>query len=138
HMLMPRRLNESANIYFPGFRIGEVFVNKYRVFAAHGKGVFSTVLRARTLVKGEDGREKEGDEVAIKVIRNNETMYAVSSSLYVLILIDLSYRYRAGLKERDLLKALTAADPNNKRHCIRLISSFMYRNHLCLVLEPMQ
>lgn len=108
------------------------------MFAAHGKGVFSTVLRARTLTKGEDGREKEGDEVAIKVIRNNETMYAFLLSCSLSDTDVSNIRYRAGLKERDLLKALTTADPNNKRHCIRLLSSFMYRNHLCLVLEPMQ
>ena len=37
-----------------------------------------------------------------------------------------------------MLKMIAAADPDNKRHCIRLINSFMHRNHLCLVLEPMQ
>jgi len=45
--------------------------------------------------------------------------------------------YRAGQKEFTILKALAAADPDNKRHCIRMLSNFEYKNHLCLVLEPM-
>jgi serine/threonine-protein kinase PRP4 len=94
------------------FRIGEVLQDRYRVFSSHGKGVFSTVLRAQDTLNDDK-------EVAIKVIRNNETMY------------------RAGVKERDLLQLITGADPNNKRHCIRIEGSFTYRNHLCLVLEPM-
>lgn len=53
-------------------RVGEVLNNKYRVVGGHGKGVFSTVLTARTITKAEDG--EEGEEVAIKVIRNKEVM----------------------------------------------------------------
>lgn len=43
---------------------------RYEITAAHGKGVFSTVVRAKDL-KGGNG---EPEEVAIKIIRNNETM----------------------------------------------------------------
>lgn len=44
---------------------------RYEVFATHGKGVFSTVLRARD----QQGGEGSGPtEVAIKMIRANETM----------------------------------------------------------------
>lgn len=64
-------------IVYTGFRVGEVLNKKYRVFAAHGKGVFSTVLRAKEITKDD----KEGDEVAIKVIRNNDLMYVFSSFL---------------------------------------------------------
>lgn len=28
-------------------------------------------------------------------------------------------------------------DPDNKRHCVRFLSSFKYRNHLCLVFESL-
>ena len=44
---------------------------RYEVFATHGKGVFSTVLRARDQQGGEGGSPSE---VAIKMIRANETM----------------------------------------------------------------
>ena len=42
---------------------------RYEVFATHGKGVFSTVLRARDQQCGSGP-----SEVAIKIIRANETM----------------------------------------------------------------
>ena len=48
---------------------------RYEVFATHGKGVFSTVLRARDL-KTENGTA----EVAIKIIRANETMYKAAQT----------------------------------------------------------
>ena len=65
---------ESANLdcsfFFAGYRFGELLDGRYEIIAAHGKGVFSTVVRARDL------KAKSGDpeEVAIKIIRNNETM----------------------------------------------------------------
>ena len=57
--------------------------------------------------------------VAVKVIRNNDTMR------------------RAAAKELQLLERIAAADPDNKRYCIRLLSSFQHRNHLCLVFEAL-
>ncbi len=54
-----------------------------------------------------------------QVIRANETMY------------------KAGQMERVILRKLSEADPEGKRHCIRQLGSFEYRNHLCLVFEPM-
>lgn len=43
---------------------------RYEVLSSHGRGVFSSVVRAR------DRLAKAGElqEVAIKIIRNNETM----------------------------------------------------------------
>jgi len=35
------------------------------------------------------------------------------------------------------LKKLAGQDPENKRHCVRFLSSFKYRNHLCLVFESL-
>nr|GMD21307.1 serine/threonine-protein kinase prpf4B [Ipomoea batatas] len=77
--------------------------------------VFSTVVRARDL------KAKPGDpeEVAIKMIRNNDTMY------------------KAGMEELVILKKLVGADPEDRRHCVRFLSSFKYRNHLCLVFESL-
>lgn len=36
-----------------------------------------------------------------------------------------------------ILKKLAGADPEDRRHCVRFISSFKYRNHLCLVFESL-
>ncbi|KAI9389971.1 hypothetical protein POPTR_008G119100v4 [Populus trichocarpa] len=96
-------------------RFGEVLDGRYEIVAAHGKGVFSTVVRARDLNAGID----EPEEVAIKIIRNNETMR------------------KAGDTEVSILKKLAGQDPENKRHCVRFLSSFKYRNHLCLVFESL-
>lgn len=41
------------------------------------------------------------------------------------------------MEELVILKKLAGADPEDKRHCVRFISSFKYRNHLCLVFESL-
>lgn len=105
---------DDAEGYY-SYRFGEILDGRYEVTAAHGKGVFSTVVRARNLKAGNG----EPDEVAIKIIRNNDTMY------------------KAGLDELVILKKLVGADPDDKRHCVRFLSSFKYRNHLCLVFESL-
>ena len=58
---------------YAGYRIGEVLDGRYEVIAAHGKGVFSTVVRAKDLKAGFGDPE----EVAIKIIRNNDIMWAI-------------------------------------------------------------
>ena len=57
-------------MYLPGYRFGELLDGRYEITAAHGKGVFSTVVRARN-IKASIG---EPEEVAIKIIRSNDTM----------------------------------------------------------------
>lgn len=47
-------------------RIGEQLDNRYLTLANLGRGVFSAVVKARDMQTNE--------EVAIKIIRNNETM----------------------------------------------------------------
>ncbi|KAL6847482.1 hypothetical protein ACP4OV_023335 [Aristida adscensionis] len=105
---------DDAEGYYT-YRFGELLDGRYEIAAAHGKGVFSTVVRAKDLKAGKDDPE----EVAIKIIRNNETMY------------------KAGRQEVSILEKLASADREDKRHCVRFISSFMYRNHLCLVFESL-
>ncbi|KAJ0038603.1 hypothetical protein Pint_23291 [Pistacia integerrima] len=105
---------DDAEGYY-SHRFGELLDGRYEVTAAHGKGVFSTVVRAKDLKAGIG----EPEEVAIKIIRNNETMN------------------KAGQTEVQILKKLAGADPENKRHCVRFISNFKYRNHLCLVFESL-
>ncbi|MEW5315716.1 MAG: hypothetical protein WDW38_007124 [Sanguina aurantia] len=106
---------------------GEVMDGRYEVFEFKGKGVFSSVLRARDRSRAIAGSmtssSAEGGEsaaeVCIKMIRSNETMT------------------KAGLMEQAILRRLAAADPENKKHVIRMIRAFDYRQHMCLVFEPM-
>lgn len=39
--------------------------------------------------------------------------------------------------EKVILRKLSEADKEGRRHCIRMLSSFEYRNHLCLVFESL-
>ncbi|KAG9510811.1 Serine/threonine-protein kinase PRP4-like protein, partial [Fragariocoptes setiger] len=93
-------------------RIGEQLDNRYTVYGYTGQGVFSNVVRAHDKLKSDT-------DVAIKIIRNNEVMR------------------KTGVREMQLLKKLNEADPDDKFHCLRLFRSFMHRNHLCLVFEPL-
>jgi len=94
-------------------RIGELLGGRFKITTHLGKGVFSTVIRALDTKNGNV-------EVAIKVIRSNETMY------------------KAGQKEMKILKKLNDADPQDRRHVVRLKESFEYRGHLCMVFESLK
>ncbi|VAH95159.1 unnamed protein product [Triticum turgidum subsp. durum] len=97
------------------YHLGEVLDGHYRITAGSGKGVFSTDVQAKDLKAGENDPE----EVAIKIICNEKE------------------RYKSGKREVSVLEKLSSADCEDKRHCVRFISSFMYRDHLCLVLESL-
>ncbi|GLI63601.1 hypothetical protein VaNZ11_006603 [Volvox africanus] len=107
------------------FQIGEVLDNRYEVTEFKGKGVFSTVMRARDHGVGRGvtaagaAPSSGAPEVAIKVIRANETMY------------------KAAQTEQAILRKLCSSDPENRKHCIRLLRAFEFRKHMCLVFEPM-
>ncbi|KAK9313418.1 kinase-like domain-containing protein [Lipomyces starkeyi] len=90
--------------------IGEMLDDgRYHIQANLGKGMFSSVVKAFDSVEKRD--------VAIKIIRNNEIMY------------------KAGMKEMGIVKKLNLSDPDDKKHLIRLLRSFEFRGHLCLVFE---
>eukprot|EP00193_Tetraselmis_chui_P021788 CAMPEP_0177793834 /NCGR_PEP_ID=MMETSP0491_2-20121128/25303_1 /TAXON_ID=63592 /ORGANISM="Tetraselmis chuii, Strain PLY429" /LENGTH=845 /DNA_ID=CAMNT_0019316409 /DNA_START=173 /DNA_END=2710 /DNA_ORIENTATION=+ len=105
---------DDADGYYQ-FKTGEVLLDKYKVTAAQGRGVFSSVFRAQD-VSRQPGAP---NEVCIKVIRNNEVMY------------------KAGQLEKEILNLLAREDKDGKRHCVQMLASFEYRNHLCLVFESM-
>lgn len=48
-------------------RIGEILDARYMVYGYTGQGVFSNVVRARDQARGNQ-------DVAVKIIRNNEIM----------------------------------------------------------------
>ncbi|PUU81318.1 kinase-like domain-containing protein [Tuber borchii] len=87
----------------------ELLDGRYRVQTNLGRGMFSGVVRALDLTTQK--------LVAIKIIRNNETMK------------------KAGLKEIDILKKLSEADPDDKKHLVRLERCFEHKGHLCIVFE---
>jgi serine/threonine-protein kinase PRP4 len=89
--------------------LGELLDGRYHVQANLGKGMFSAVVRAMD--------KKSGRLVAIKIIRNNETMK------------------KAGFKEIAILQKLNSADNDDKKHLIRLERSFEHKSHLCMVFE---
>lgn len=54
-----------------------------------------------------------------QVIRSNETMT------------------KAAALEQRLLRLLAERDPDGRKHVVRLLRTFSYRNHVCMVFEPM-
>ncbi|OAL36103.1 hypothetical protein AYO20_04517 [Fonsecaea nubica] len=89
--------------------LGELIEDRYHVTQNLGRGMFSSVVRATD--------RRTGKAVAIKIVRNNETMR------------------KAGTKEIDILKDIAANDPEDKKHIIRLQRSFDHKGHLCMVFE---
>lgn len=47
-------------------------------------------------------------------------------------------RYKAGVKEAQILNKLKEADPEDKKHIVRLERTFEHRGHLCLVFESLR
>ena len=114
---------------------------RYQVRGLLGRGVFSTVLAAEetdeVIVREEDaeahtasGREggsRRRRNVAIKMIRSNETMY------------------KAGQLELNILRKLSESAASSsssssrgsrqKTHVVSLLRHFEHRGHLCLVFE---
>lgn len=89
--------------------LGELLDGRYAVQQQIGKGTFATVVRAMDT--------KTDNEVAVKIACNNETMY------------------KAGTKEMDMLDILNQADPEDKKHIIRMHRHFDHKGHMCLVFE---
>ena len=66
-------------------RVGEMIENRYKVLGTIGQGVFSTVLKCLDTQEGNK-------EVALKMIRANDTMRKVSFGAVVLKAIDNSWQ----------------------------------------------
>lgn len=90
-------------------RLGELINGRYHVQQNLGKGMFSSVVRATD--------SKTGYLVAIKIIRQNDTMR------------------KAGMKEIGILEQLLVADPDDKKHMIKFVRYFDHKGHLCMVFE---
>jgi len=101
----------DAEGYFK-ISVGELLDNRYKSYAYTGKGVFSNVVRCKD-------KSRNDQDVAIKIIRKNDLML------------------KAGLREVELLKKLNDSDHDDRYHCLRMFRSFTFKQHLCLVFEPL-
>jgi serine/threonine-protein kinase PRP4 len=90
---------------------------RYRVVRALGRGVFANVAQAED--RSAETEDPSRQLVAIKMIRRNELMR------------------KASQKEMDFVKKVNEADPQDKKHIIRLLGSFDHKGHLCIVFEQM-
>ncbi|KAI9459626.1 kinase-like domain-containing protein [Boletus coccyginus] len=88
---------------------------RYHVFSSLRKEIFTNVVRVCILQEASES----GKEVAIKIIRSQESMY------------------HAGMKEAQILNKLRQADPDDKKHIVHLERTFGHRGYLCLVFESM-
>lgn len=101
---------------------GELLDNgRYQVTVTLGKGMFSAVVRAKVLkaVGQERSQDVVGKEVAIKLMRSQESMYV------------------AGRKEAQILKLLNDADKEDKKHIVRMERTFEHKGHFAIVTESL-
>ena len=91
------------------FKHGEIFDNKYVSKGIFGKGTYSTVIQAMNI--------KTKEEIAIKIIRNNDVMK------------------RSGLEEIEYIRKLNESDIENKYHIVKMKNYFFHKNHLCIVFQ---
>ncbi|GAA5884460.1 hypothetical protein JCM6882_005260 [Rhodosporidiobolus microsporus] len=82
---------------------------RYEVIGVLGKGSFGQVLECRD--------HKTGDMVAVKIIRNKKRFH------------------HQALVEIKVLENLVKWDPEEKHYVIRMVESFTFRGHLCIVTE---
>lgn len=91
--------------------LGELLDNRYAVQEIIGKGVSSSVVRAVDTT--------DNHLVAIKIIIKHEQMR------------------RYGLTEMAWMRTLAEADPDDRRHILRLERHFDHKGHLCVVFESL-
>ncbi|GAA6011240.1 hypothetical protein JCM10207_008274 [Rhodosporidiobolus poonsookiae] len=82
---------------------------RYEVIDVLGKGSFGQVLQCRD--------HKTGEMVAVKIIRNKKRFH------------------HQALVEIKVLENLVKWDPEEKHYVIRMVESFTFRGHLCIVTE---
>lgn len=101
----PNRPDDKDGHYV--YELGENLTSRYKIMNKLGEGTFGRVIECW------DRERKE--YCAIKIIRNVR-------------------KYRnAAMMELEVLKKLRANDPDDTRHCVRLLHWFEYRNHVCMV-----
>ena len=91
------------------FQIGDHIAYRYETRATLGKGAFGEVVRCFD--------HKTQEQVAVKVLINTPDVQV------------------QGQQEIAILKALNDADPYDTAHIVRIKEHFVFRNHICIVLE---
>ncbi|KAJ5069062.1 dual specificity tyrosine-phosphorylation-regulated kinase 1a [Anaeramoeba ignava] len=108
----------QASIYNNGYddenynyivRLGELIADRYEVISFLGRGSFGKVVKAIDRTNNQ--------LVAIKIIKSKRAFY------------------NQGLLEKEILEKLSNFDPKDEHHTVRLLDSFVYHNHLCLIFE---
>ena len=92
-------------------RVGDYIDARYRFIRQGGKGTFGLVLLC------ED--EKYKKLVAVKVVRK------------------IRKYLESARAESCILRDLVRADPDDKGFCVRILNSFEWRGHFCIVFEPL-
>jgi serine/threonine-protein kinase PRP4 len=106
---------------------GEILSGRFQVLGVFGKGVFSTVLKAREVhdpstlaaLAAAGAPPPPETMVALKMVRANATMA------------------KAAEKEEAVLRRLEENDKQGRRHCVRLLSRFEHRGHFVFAFEAM-
>ncbi|KAL7490645.1 hypothetical protein ACHAWT_000197 [Skeletonema menzelii] len=91
------------------FAQNEIIDNRYKLIKRIGKGSFGQVVKAIDM--------KTDKEVAIKIIKSKKPFLMQART------------------EIALLSQLKDNDPEDEHHIVKLLTTFMYRNHQCLVFE---
>lgn len=103
---------------------------RYEVIDVLGKGSFGQVLQCRD--------HKTGEMVAIKIIRNKKRFHH-QALVEIKVLDNLVQWVRwpslASLLARRANAPSPSQDPDEKHFVIRMVDSFTFRGHLCIVTE---
>lgn len=85
-----------------------------------------------------DGRQRLILVLSNRVMVGRKGLLKYVLILIVILMLNLTFRQKTGLKELEFLKKLNDADPDDKFHCLRLFRHFYHKQHLCLVFEPLR